>query len=154
VTAKAVPGRRRASAAALAQALAEAKGLRSAAAQALGISCAALERAIARSKRLSALETELARANRDFAEAKLLKAVGEGKVAAIIFYLRNRSEGGDGMKREASAAAEAAAEGLDLGQLSDAELDQLEKLIEKACAAKSLRAKRGPRKAPRGAGTA
>lgn len=135
-----------------ARALEAARGVRSAAANALGISTAALGRAIARSKRLQALEAELAQANRDLAETKLLAAVEEGKVSAIIFYLRQKEEGGGMAETRGEEAAEAA--GLDLGLLSDAEIAQLERLIEKASAARGARAAKRPRARPRRDGQA
>ena len=127
------------------EALRKARGLSGEAAAFLGSSREELERIIEGSRHLQELKRGIAGANLDRAEAKLLTAIDEGKITAITFYLRTKGATrgyGGSSEREADAKEreESEARGMDLSGLSDQELNELERLIEKARA----RPRKGP----------
>jgi len=136
--------------AALAEALRTARGVRTLAAETLGIPTARLSRAVARSKTLQDLEAELKRANRDRAEAALLESIAQGKIPAILFYLRQRQANG----MEHDKKDDGVEDRLDLSALTDQELEELERLIAKASRVQRAVRKRRPRAHPGRAGAA
>lgn len=121
----------------VASALKRARGLHAQAAQILGCGREEIVALSSRSKRLRELAEEIAATNVDLAEGKLLKAVEEEKLGAVTFYLKTKGKArgyGDqaGRPLAQGRAPQAKPCPFDLSGLSDAELDALERLIEKA----------------------
>jgi hypothetical protein len=96
-------------------------GIRSAAAAKLGCSVSTISNYIARYARLRAVEAEIVEQNLDLAETKLLMAIREGRLPAVIFYLKTKGKGRGYTEREALAPAEE--ERIDVRKLSDEELE-------------------------------
>ena len=76
----------------VAEALRGAAGIRSAAAAVLGCSPSTVKRYVDRSETLARIEKEVVEFNLDLAESRLLDAINDGNLTAIMFYLRTKGK--------------------------------------------------------------
>ena len=76
----------------VAEALEQSAGIRSSAAAKLGCTLTTVSNYIERHKSLQDLEAEIVERHLDMAESKLLKAIQEGNLGAIIFYLKTKGK--------------------------------------------------------------
>ena len=131
------------------KALREADGVCKAAAEQLACTPETVRRQIRRSTRLQQALAEIAADNLDIAETELLAGIRQGKLGAIIYYLRTkgRAEGAGG--RVVPMAKDGlAGEAFDLSRLSDEELRLLDELL--TAAATRAEGSDKPASAPRG----
>ena len=85
-------GKPRYTVAQVAEALEATAGIRAAAAKKLGCSRSTVANYIDRHKRLRDLEAEIVEGNLDVAEGQVLKAIHEGDLKAVIFYLKTKGK--------------------------------------------------------------
>ena len=76
----------------VAEALRGAAGIRSAAALLLGCSPSTVKRYVDRSETLARIEKEVVEFNLDLAESRLLEAINDGNLTAVMFYLKTKGK--------------------------------------------------------------
>ena len=118
----------------VAEALRSAAGVRSAAASLLKCSPSTVKRYVDRSETLARIESEIVEQIIDLAESRLVDAINDGNLTAIMFYLRTKGkhrgyserhqvEGKDGGPVEVKAK-------LDLSDLSPAGVQFLQSVVQ------------------------
>jgi hypothetical protein len=104
-------------------ALEQCAGVLSAAAAKLHCAPTTVTNYVNRSKRLQKRLKEIIEENLDLAESKLLLAIRDGNMTAVIFYLKTKGKHRGYTER--SDAGPAAAQPVDVSKLSDAQLQDI-----------------------------
>ena len=76
----------------VAEALRSAAGIRNAAATLLDCSPSTVKRYVDRSETLARIESEIVERNLDLAETRLLDAINDGNLTAVMFYLKTKGK--------------------------------------------------------------
>jgi hypothetical protein len=98
-------------------------GIVSAAAVKLGCTTRTVRNYLDRSEALRAIEAEILEQNLDLAETKLLTAIRDGNLTAVIFYLKTKGKARGYTERSEVTGADGGP--IDVTKLSDEELERI-----------------------------
>ena len=98
-------------------------GIRSAAAMKLGCSARTIRNYLDRSPQLREVEAEIVDQNLDLAETKLLTAIRDGNLTAVIFYLKTKGKARGYTERAEVTGIDGGP--IDVTKLSDEELERI-----------------------------
>jgi hypothetical protein len=104
-------------------ALRAAAGIRSAAARMLGCAPSTIGNYLGRYSALREIEAEILEQNLDLAETKLLSAIRDGNLTAVIFYLKTKGKARGYTERAEVTGADGGP--IDVTKLSDEELERI-----------------------------